>query len=200
MDRTTLHVSAAAGVLALLVTGAVVSAPSQAATPRQSTLTSVSAGAAVEAAATTSSNHAARVQAKALAERFYVPFRTGRVNLLDTVLSKNWIDQPLTQGQQPGREGFKPVIAGYRTVFPDLKVTHQVFIVSANAQTVTVRSVFSGTQRAEFLGVPATGKKITFRTTDVHRIHSGRIVETWHLEDLFGAYQQLLAAQKSTTH
>ena len=134
-----------------------------------------------------------RQTAQKLALRFYVPFVTGDTNVLDHVLSENWIDRPLAQGQQSGREGFKPVVAGYRTIFPDLRVSHQAVIVSADAKTVTVRSEFTGTQKADFLGVPSTGRRITFRTTDVHRLRHGKIVETWHLEDLFGAYQQLIA-------
>jgi len=134
-----------------------------------------------------------RQTAKKLALRFYVPFATGDTRVLDQVLSKNWIDRPLAEGQQSGRDGFKPVVAGYRTIFPDLTVSHQAVIVSADAKTVTVRSEFTGTQKADFLGVPSTGRKITFRTTDVHRLRHGKIVETWHLEDLFGAYQQLIA-------
>jgi hypothetical protein len=43
--------------------------------------------------------------------------------------------------------------------------------------------------------VPATGRTITFRTSDTHLIRGNRIVKTWHLEDLFGAYQQMTAPE-----
>lgn len=133
-------------------------------------------------------------QARSLALRFYQPFNHGDVAALDTVVSEDWIDVPLAEGQQPGREGFKPIVGYFRSVFPDLQVTQEAVIVAERGTLVTVRSLFTGTQRLEFLGVPATDARISFRTTDVHRIQDGLIVETWHLEDLFGAYQQMLAA------
>lgn len=135
-----------------------------------------------------------RARAAALALGFYQPFRDRDVDALDRVLARDWVDEPLGEGQQPGRDGFKPVVVGYRAVFPDLRVAQQAVVVSADARTVTVRSTFTGTQRAPFLGIPATGAVITFRTTDVHEVRGGRIVHSWHLEDLFGAEQQMLAA------
>lgn len=70
--------------------------------------------------------------------------------------------------------------------------------MSQHASYVTVRTVYTGTQKAEFLGLKATGAKISFRTTDVHHIVRGRIVETWHLEDTYGAYKQIEAAEQGS--
>lgn len=87
-----------------------------------------------------------------------------------------------------------PVIRYLRTVFPDLRVRVRDTIVSADGTLVTVRTVYSGTHRAEFLGIAPTGARISFRTTDVHRVSQGRIEQTWHLEDTFGAVTQLQQA------
>jgi steroid delta-isomerase-like uncharacterized protein len=179
-------VLAAVAVVAFVPTGADASIPA----PGNSVSAATSFG---WAGGTMPSVVEERQTAQKLALRFYAPFVTGDTDVLDHVLSEDWIDRPLGEGQQSGREGFKPVVAGYHTIFPDLTVSHQAVIVSADAKTVTVRSEFTGTQKADFLGVPSTGRRITFRTTDVHRLRHGKIVETWHLEDLFGAYQQLTA-------
>lgn len=105
------------------------------------------------------------------------------------------MDRRAARGRQkPGRDGLPPVIRYFRTVFPDLRVRIEDVIVSADGTLVTVRTVYSGTQRASFLGIAPTGARISFRTTDVHRVSQGRIAQTWHLEDTFGAYTQLRAA------
>lgn len=138
-------------------------------------------------------------KAEQLALSFYTVFDDGKVERLSNIVSKDWMDIPLAEGQGPGRAGLAPVVQYFRTVFPDLKVTPQAVHVVDDGTIVTIRTVFSGTQRAPFLGLPATGARITFRTTDVHRISRGRIVETWHLEDTFGAYQQMQAAAAGET-
>lgn len=145
--------------------------------------------------AVTSAHALTRPEALALATRFYRPFTTGRTADHGTVLSKGWVDRPLAAGQAPGRAGFAPVVAYFRSVFPDLRVRIVSGHVSQDGRYVTVRTVYTGTQEAAFLGVPATHAAISFRTTDVHRIAGRRIVETWHLEDTYGAQQQMLAAR-----
>lgn len=47
------------------------------------------------------------------------------------------------------------------------------------------------THRGEFLGVPATGRRVEFRAFDFHRLEGGRIARSWHLEDNFGLLDQL---------
>ena len=41
------------------------------------------------------------------------------------------------------------------------------------------------------MGIPATGRQVEFRASDVHRLENGRIVQTWHLEDYLAIFNQL---------
>ena len=41
------------------------------------------------------------------------------------------------------------------------------------------------------LGAPATGRRVTFAFMDLYRIAGGRILETWHVEDIAGLMGQL---------
>jgi predicted ester cyclase len=77
------------------------------------------------------------------------------------------------------------------TVFPDLVVTNEDVILSADGSKVAVRSVGRGTHVGEVLGIPATGKRAEFRAFDIHHLRDGVIVRTWHLEDFFGLARQL---------
>ncbi len=127
----------------------------------------------------------------ALARAFYTPFSTGQVALYDTVLAPDWIDRPLGQGQATGRDGFKPAVRAFRAALHDLTVTIEDLV--ADGDKVAIRTTFRGTHAGAFLGIAPTGRRVAFRTADIHRIAGDAIAETWHLEDLFGLAQQLTA-------
>ncbi len=122
-------------------------------------------------------------------QNFYRAFLTGDGKLLDSALSVDWQDLPLNPGQLPGLAGMKPVVAGFHKTMPNLQITTDAVIIAGNY--VTVRSTLKGTPAGPFLGFAPNGKSIEFRTTDIHRLVNGKIVQTWHLEDLFGAAAQL---------
>jgi steroid delta-isomerase-like uncharacterized protein len=126
---------------------------------------------------------------EAIARAFYEPFNTGDTSVYDRILAEDWADHPLAPGQAPGRAGLPPVVAGFRTVFPDLTITNEDVIVAG--EKVTVRSTGRGTQQGPFLGIPPTGKAVEFMAIDIHRIANGLIVETWHIEDYLSLISQL---------
>lgn len=125
------------------------------------------------------------------AVRIYQPFETGDTSVYDRVLHEDFVDVPLAPGQGPGREGMKAhVTDDLVSALPDMKVRIEALYVDGN--TVTVRSVISGTHEGTFLGVPATHREVSFRAVDIHQLNARRqIVRTDHLEDLFGAYRQI---------
>lgn len=47
----------------------------------------------------------------------------GRPELLDQAVTADWQDIPLAPGAEPGREGMKPLIAGFNAAFPDTTIT-----------------------------------------------------------------------------
>lgn len=127
---------------------------------------------------------------KAVVRRFYEPFRTGDTSSYQDILAPEWVNHPAEPGTAPGPAGAPPV-GFYRAVLPDLVSTTEAVI--AEGDLVAVRTTHRGTHSAEFLGIPATGRRVELRTQDVHRLADGRIVETWHLEDFAGLRQQLTA-------
>lgn len=125
---------------------------------------------------------------KAVVRRFYEPFHTGDTSIYEKILSPEWVNHPAEPGAAPGPAGAPPV-GLYRQVLPDLASTTEAIV--AESDLVAVRTTHRGTHSAEFLGIPATEKRIELRTQDMHRLAAGRIVETWHLEDFAGLRQQL---------
>jgi predicted ester cyclase len=114
---------------------------------------------------------------EAIVRALYEPFNTGDTSVYDTVLAEDWVDTPLGQGQQPGREGFKPIIGIFRGVFPDLQLTIEDVLVAGDK--AAVRSTIRATQQGELLGIPATGLPVEFMAIDIHHVENGQIVATW---------------------
>ncbi len=78
-----------------------------------------------------------------------------------------------------------------RKAFPDIAVTIGDQI--AEDDLVVTRKSYVATHQAEFLGVPATGRKISFGVIDIIRLEDGKYVEHWAVPDLFDLHRQLTA-------
>lgn len=85
-------------------------------------------------------------------------------------------------GVPAGREGLKAFFTTVFTAFPDLVVT--VDHLRAVDDRVFAFCTYRGTHRGEFLGVPATGRAVEFRTANIQRVAGGRFAEHWELVDM----------------
>lgn len=111
---------------------------------------------------------------------------------LDTAAAFVWedvVEQVPFPGQGPGLEGLKNVLRSMRTAFPDIYYSTEEQI--AEGDKVLTRFEWTGTHRAEFLGVPATGKSVSVWGMVLDRLEDGRIKETRILMDLLGLMIQL---------
>lgn len=81
-------------------------------------------------------------------------------------------------------------ISPFREAFPDVRMT--VVDLVAEADKVAARFTCSATQRAEWQGHPATGRR--FENVDevcFFRLRNGKIVHAWALEDNLSRLRQL---------
>lgn len=88
-----------------------------------------------------------------------------------------------------GLEGIQQGFADFLRVFPDLTVTLDAVI--AEGDLVAARFTWTGTQRSEFFGVPASGRTATWASTDWWRTQDGKLVEHWDVVDWAGLTAQL---------
>jgi steroid delta-isomerase-like uncharacterized protein len=107
------------------------------------------------------------------------------VDLLDPEYVRHDANLPDVIGPRAQRE----FLVGVFNAFPDLDLTPEQLI--AEDDLVTVRHVVRGTHRAEFLGVPATGRPVVFQAMDVFRLTDNKIAEQWVVIDALGLLQQL---------
>ncbi len=80
-------------------------------------------------------------------------------------------------------------VAMLRAVFPDLQYTVEDEI--AEGDKVVHRLTGRGTHQGEYLGIPPTGKQVTWTVTAIYRIAGGKIAERWINVDDLGMMQQL---------
>jgi steroid delta-isomerase-like uncharacterized protein len=73
--------------------------------------------------------------------------------------------------------------------FPDIR--HEIQDEFAEGDRVAARIVVRGTQRAELMGIPATGKPIAIGAINIFRFENGLIAEQWVSSDSLGMMQQL---------
>lgn len=119
---------------------------------------------------------------------FYRAF-AGQPDLLDDCVTADWQDIPLAPGQQPGRDGAKPLIAGFSAVFADLKI--EIIEIIGVPGKAAVRAVMTGRHVGELFGVAPTGKSFTLPIHEFHAIEGGRLTHTWHMEDWLGWFAQM---------
>jgi steroid delta-isomerase-like uncharacterized protein len=111
---------------------------------------------------------------------------------LETAAQFVWedvVEQVPFPGQGPGLEGLKEVLRTMRTAFPDIHYSTEEQI--AQGDKVLTRFEWTGTHRAEFLGVPATGRAVKVWGMVLDRLVDGRIKNTRIIMDLLGLMIQL---------
>ena len=130
-------------------------------------------------------------QNKALSRRLMEEvFNRGNISLVDELFAPDFVEhEELPPGIPPGREAVKQFSTIFRSAFPDLKVTIDDII--AEGDKVVVRGTWSGTHKGEFMGIPPTGKSVSFEVIDTVRIAGGKFVEHWGLMDNMSMMQQL---------
>lgn len=130
-------------------------------------------------------------QNKAIIRRFNKEFiEGGNLALYDETVSPEFHNHTAHDGRDPGPEGarffFTQVL---RPAFPDLEVT--IHDQVAEDDVVVTRKSYSATHQGEFMGVPATGKPVSFAVIDIIRLKDGKYLEHWANADMLGLLNQL---------
>jgi len=113
----------------------------------------------------------------------------GRYEVCDEIVAEEFLELDPLPGQRQGREGLKEVIAMMRSAFPDIHWVTDESISSGDK--VVTRFTWTGTQRGDFLGIPATGRPVTVKGVVIDRLVNDRMTDSRILMDTFGMMTQL---------
>lgn len=127
---------------------------------------------------------------KGTMRRFYDEvINGGNVDLMDELMSADFLEHDEFPGIGEGREGAKQFFTMMRTAFPDLKCSVDDLIEEGDK--VVARATISGTQKGEFLGMPPSGKSFKLPMIDIVRFADGKAVEHWGAMDSGAMMEQL---------
>lgn len=87
--------------------------------------------------------------------------------------------------------GLKELVAMWRQAFPDLEF--QILDVVGDNDLVAINLILTGTHRGDWMGVPATGRRIEVEEMMFFRFDGDKIVELWEVIDEHQMRRQLTA-------
>jgi predicted ester cyclase len=88
-----------------------------------------------------------------------------------------------------GREQAKNYFAARFKAFPD--ITLETDVRTGYGDLIAANLVWRGTQQGEYLGIPATGKKVAWNSTDILKVRDNLFSEHWGAVDFYGLVKQL---------
>jgi steroid delta-isomerase-like uncharacterized protein len=88
-----------------------------------------------------------------------------------------------------GLDAFEASVAGFYDSFPDCEV--EVLDVVADGDRAVVRFTETGTHKAAFMGIAATGRRVHNYGIAIYRAREGRLVEEWSVADRLSLLRQL---------
>lgn len=91
-----------------------------------------------------------------------------------------------------GPDGYREFMKPFRIGLPDFHFDIHFHLTDGDYVVIVWTGL--GTHSGEFLGVPATGKKVQFNGTCIARFAGGFVVEEWSYPDMMGLMQQIAPA------
>ncbi|MFQ5907648.1 MAG: ester cyclase [Thermoplasmata archaeon] len=113
----------------------------------------------------------------------------GNLMFVDEHFADDFVPHFLPPNLPANREGFKQHISMWQTAFPDFRGRAEDVI--AEGDRVVLRWDFQGTNKGEFMGIPATGKEGRVTGISAFRLADGKVCEAWAESDSLGLLVQL---------
>ena len=124
---------------------------------------------------------------KATFRRFQEATNTGDAELIsktiDEVVEPDVLIRTPLPVEATGAEALKEVFSRLHRAFPDLHVS--VEDVIAEGDRIAARNSVTGTHQGDYMGIPPTGRRVTYNEMFIVRFVDGRIAETWGVVDVF---------------
>jgi nicotinamidase-related amidase/predicted ester cyclase len=121
-------------------------------------------------------NDAQLEENKSVMRLFIEEFLSGHnPEVLDELLGPDFVNR--TRPTAPDRAGLQEVGRLFFSAFPDFRVA--MYDMISEGDLVAVRKILEGTHQGDFLGIPPSGKHVTFSVIDFSRFRGGKMVEHW---------------------
>ena len=122
--------------------------------------------------------------------RFYEAFNSRDLDSVADMVADDFVDHEVPEGLPNGFEGAKQYLGMFVGAFPDVRFEARDVIAADNLCAARIRT--TGTHQGDFLGMPASGRKIDVESGDWVRFNDeGKAVEHWGYTDNLVLMQQL---------
>jgi predicted ester cyclase len=125
--------------------------------------------------------------------RFHDALNTGDAELIsktiDELVEPNAVIRTPLPIEATGAQLAKEVFGRLLRAYPDLHITVEDLIEEGDK--IVSRNVVTGTHQGEYMGLPPTGKSVTYNEIFIVRFAGGRIAESWGVVDVFAQMKQL---------
>jgi steroid delta-isomerase-like uncharacterized protein len=130
---------------------------------------------------------------KAAFRRFHDAANSGDAELLAKTIDEMFMPDVILRTPLPvqatGAQAIKEVFARLHRAFPDLHVTVEDLIEEGDK--VVGRNSVRGTHQGEYMGLPPTGKPVSYNEIIIFQFADGRVAETWGVVDVLAQLRQL---------
>ena len=126
---------------------------------------------------------------KNIVRRYQEVYNSNHLDELAEVMAFDVLTPKIMPGIPTGMEGAKAAHRIMLAGFPDYQTT--IDDLFAEGDKVAARITMSGTNTGSFMGIPPTGKYVSFTGIYIARLANGKIVEHWGEEDGVSLLQQL---------
>ena len=110
---------------------------------------------------------------------------------LAEVISDDFVNHEAPPGTPPGTAGVTSFMHMLAKAFSEQRWT--IHRALAEGDTVVLHCTHSGRHTGEFLGLPATGRRFTYKQMHIIRVVGGKGVEHWAVRDDAALMRQLTA-------
>lgn len=107
----------------------------------------------------------------------------------DQIFADDFEDFTPMPGNGNDKAAVRRLYEGIRSSFPDFRA--EVHWQRAEDNVVTTFKTYHGTHDGDLMGIPASGKKVSFNTVDAMRVVDGKINAHWGVADLLSVLQQI---------
>ncbi len=125
----------------------------------------------------------------AIVQRWYDAFNAGDLDAVADALAPVIVQHAADFADAKGVDEVRASMGAFMDAFPDMQ--HDIEVMVADDDLVAARVIAHGTHQGEFMGIPATGKDVTWSILSIYRIACGQIAEQWSEVDALGRLQQL---------
>jgi steroid delta-isomerase-like uncharacterized protein len=128
---------------------------------------------------------------KAIVHRLYEEvWNRRKLEVIKEIISPSHaLQAPNMSGSSIGPEAYKRNVLAFLAGFPDLRWSIEDTI--AEKDKVVACWTISGTHKGDYLGIPATNKKVSVEGITIHNVAGGKIMDSYSNWDVLGMMQQL---------